>query len=169
MSPPVQDAFVALGANLGDRAAALRSAAEAICGDAVACVARSAIYETSPVGGPTDQPEYLNAVLHLRTTLPPRALLDRCLQIEARLGRVRGARNAPRVIDLDLLLYGDLQLAESDLQVPHPRLHLRRFVLAPLVELTGERTHPALGARLRDLLAALPATGENVRRTSLAW
>jgi 2-amino-4-hydroxy-6-hydroxymethyldihydropteridine diphosphokinase len=152
--PGASDAYVALGSNLGDRAArlafALRSMRQL---PGTLLMARSRIYETQPVGPPPQAP-YLNAVVLLRTRLPPRELLQHLLGIEARVGRVRGReRNRPRSLDLDLLLYADLCLQESDLQLPHPRLAERPFVLEPLRELAPRLTPPSLPAAIEQLAA----------------
>ncbi len=132
-------AFVGIGSNLGDRAGhvafALR-ALEALPGSSL--VRHSQIYESEPVG-PGVQGLYLNAVAELESSLAPRALLDALLEVETQAGRVRGARWGPRSLDLDLLLYGDERIDEPGLQVPHPRLHERNFVLVPLAELAGKR------------------------------
>jgi 2-amino-4-hydroxy-6-hydroxymethyldihydropteridine diphosphokinase len=139
-------AYVGLGANLGDREAAIRRAAAL-----VEAVRLSPIVETEPWGY-ADQPLFLNAVAELETEEPPRALLERLLEVERQLGRVRtGPRYGPRTIDLDLLLYGDECLDEPGLQVPHPRLHERRFVLEPLAALVPERKIPGNGTVLEAL------------------
>ncbi len=137
---------MAIGSNLGDRARHLaRAVAELRGAPGVEVTALSSVYETEPVGGPP-QGRYLNAVVALRTELAPRALLDLLLAIEAREGRVRdGRRDAPRPLDLDLLLHGDATLDTPELVLPHPRLHERAFVLEPLAELAPERVHPVLG------------------------
>jgi 2-amino-4-hydroxy-6-hydroxymethyldihydropteridine diphosphokinase len=129
-------AYVALGSNLGDREAHLARAVAALrATPGIEVEALSSIRETAPVGGPP-QGAYLNAVVELRTELAARALLERLLEIEAEAGRVRGPqRNAPRALDLDLLLYGDEEIDEPDLVVPHPRMQQREFVLEPLAEL----------------------------------
>jgi 2-amino-4-hydroxy-6-hydroxymethyldihydropteridine diphosphokinase len=139
-------AYVGLGANLGDRAAMLRAALEQLAAEPdVEVVAVSAFRETEPVGI-VDQPRFLNAAAAVDTELPPRDLLDRLLAIERRLGRTRtGPRFGPRAIDLDLLLYGDEEIAEPGLEVPHPRLHERLFALEPLVELESELAVPGFG------------------------
>lgn len=151
-------AYVALGSNLGDRAAHLRRALEALRATPdVERVERSRLYETAPVG-PAPQGAFLNAAARVETGLSPRALLERLLAVERGEGRVRtGERWGPRTLDLDLLLYGDAVVAEPGLEIPHPRLHERPFVLEPLVELAAELRHPtrgetlsALAARVRD-------------------
>jgi 2-amino-4-hydroxy-6-hydroxymethyldihydropteridine diphosphokinase len=142
-------AFVGLGANLGDREATIRHAAELIGARRL-----STIRETEPWGF-QDQPRFLNAVAELETKLPPRALLERLLEVERALGRVRaGPKWGPRRIDLDLLLYGEERLDEPGLTVPHPRLHERLFVLEPLTELDPALFVPDRGL-VSDLLAGL--------------
>jgi len=115
----------------------------------------SSVIETEPVGR-TDQPRFLNAVAELETTLPPAELLERLLGVERDLGRVRSERWGPRTIDLDLLLYGDLELRTRLLTIPHPELHRRRFVLEGLAELCPGRAVPGLGRTIRDLRDTLP-------------
>lgn len=136
-------AFIALGSNLGDRLDSLQAATDALAATQLITVRRSSrIYETEPVGGPEGQDAYLNAVLEIDTTLVPRGLLERCLAIEDDLGRIRAERWGPRTIDLDILTYGDEILDEPDLQIPHPRMHQRMFVLAPLLELEADPPLP---------------------------
>ena len=130
-------AFLGLGSNLGDRRAHLRAAVAAL-GAAGDVVGVSPLYETEPVGGPEDQPPYLNVVVELRTVDPPRRLLERCAALEAAAGRVRTVRWGPRTLDADVLLVGDCTVDEPDLTVPHPRLWGRRFVLAPLRDLAPD-------------------------------
>ena len=146
-------AYVALGANLGDRLATLREAVRRIAAlgrvDAV-----SSVYETDPVGYEA-QPPFLNAVLRLDTQLAPGDLLASLLAIETDLGRVRSFPNAPRLLDLDLLVYDDLVQTAPDLVLPHPRLHERAFVLAPLAEVAPVLVHPALNRTMSDLLAGV--------------
>jgi 2-amino-4-hydroxy-6-hydroxymethyldihydropteridine diphosphokinase len=143
-------AFVALGSNLGDREATIRAALARLDG----VVAVSRLRDTDPVGF-EDQPTFLNGVAALETELPPRALLDRLLEVERSLGRTReGPRFGPRTIDLDLLVHGDLELDEPGLTIPHPRLHERRFVLEPLADLAPDLVVPGRGP-VRDLLAGL--------------
>ncbi|MDP7062293.1 MAG: 2-amino-4-hydroxy-6-hydroxymethyldihydropteridine diphosphokinase [Planctomycetota bacterium] len=127
--------FLGLGSNLGDRTGNLRRAADALVGlPDVDSVRLSNFRRTAPIGGPT-QPDYVNAVLRCETSLSPQHLLRHLLRIEASLGRQRKELNGARTIDIDLLMYGSVQMTSSDLKLPHPRLEQRRFVLEPLAEL----------------------------------
>ena len=151
-------AYVGLGSNLGDRSAHLLLGLSALSRLPQTHLLRlSPVYETEPVGPP--QPPYLNLVVELETELSPRALLGEMLSIERAQGRERRERWGPRTLDLDLLLYGDLVLKEEDLEVPHPRLHQRAFVLVPLLDLLPEGRHPLLGQSFRELLASLDTSG----------
>jgi 2-amino-4-hydroxy-6-hydroxymethyldihydropteridine diphosphokinase len=133
-------AFLGLGSNLGDRLANLRRAIELLDAvDGIAVVRTSSVYQTEPVGPP--QPDYLNAVAEVRTSLTARALLDAALGVERALGRVRAERWGPRTVDVDLLTYGDEHIDEPGLTVPHPRMAERAFVMIPLLEL---ESHPPL-------------------------
>lgn len=135
-------AFLAIGSNLGDREATLRAAIAAIPD----LVAVSPVYETDPVGGP-EQGAYLNTVVELATDRTPRQLLELCRELEATAQRVRAERWGPRTLDVDVLLVGDLVVDEPDLEVPHPRMWDRRFVLAPLRALAPDLvTEAAVGA-----------------------
>lgn len=146
---------IGLGSNLGDRASTLHAATEAMGSHpAIWMVKSSTFYETLPLGQ-ADQPAYLNAVIQVKTTLSPAALLAVLLDIEARLGRVRGARWQPRTIDLDVLLYGDRIVATPELTIPHPQMHLRSFVLRGLCELDGGVMHPVLHRSAAELYARL--------------
>jgi len=147
-------AYVGLGANLGAREETLRHAVERL-GEAegVDVLAVSSLRETEPVGV-VDQPPFLNGAVQLETSLPPRELLDLLLAIERSLGRVRGARWGPRLVDLDLLLYGSEIVDEPGLRIPHPRLHERRFALEPLAELDAWLEIPGR-ASVSALLAEL--------------
>lgn len=139
-SKPVR-AFVGLGSNMGDRrwyleqAVALLRAEEDV-------VAVSPLYETEPVGGPPEQDRFLNLVVELSTLSTPRELLLLCRQLEERAGRVRTVRFGPRTLDADVLLVGDHRVEDEDLEVPHPRMWERRFVLAPLADLAPELVPP---------------------------
>ena len=146
-------AFVALGANIGDPTATVLAAFAALANLPESRVARcSSLYRTAPVGN-TEQPEFINAVAALETTLAPESLLDALFDIEARFGRIRAEKNGPRTLDLDLLLYNNQQLNLPRLTLPHPRLHLRAFVLHPLAELAPDLQLPGRGS----IAAWLPA------------
>jgi len=147
--------YIGLGSNLGDREATIRRAVELLEAAAgLEVVAVSSLSETDPVGY-EDQPRFLNGAAALRTELAPRALLEQLQDVERQLGRDRsGPRFGPRTIDLDLLLYGEETVDEPDLQVPHPRLADRRFVLEPLAELDEGLEVPGRGS-IRALLAGL--------------
>jgi 2-amino-4-hydroxy-6-hydroxymethyldihydropteridine diphosphokinase len=148
-------AFVGLGANLGDREESLGRALDLLrTRPGLEVVAVSSVRETEPVGY-LDQPRFLNAAAELETSLAPREVLDVLLEVEHELGRTRdGPRFGPRTIDLDLLVYGDEVVDEPGLEVPHPRLHERRFALEPLAELAPGLVVPGRG-RVADLLAEL--------------
>jgi 2-amino-4-hydroxy-6-hydroxymethyldihydropteridine diphosphokinase len=148
-------AYIGLGSNLGDREATIRAALERLAASPEIVVeAVSSLRETDPVGY-IDQPRFLNGAAALRTELQPRELLERLQEVERELGRDRsGPRFGPRTIDLDLLLYGTEQIDENGLEIPHPRLAERRFVLEPLAELDGALEVPGSGP-VRALLAGL--------------
>jgi 2-amino-4-hydroxy-6-hydroxymethyldihydropteridine diphosphokinase len=138
-------AYVALGANLGDPASTLRAAFGALANLPESRIVRcSSLYRTAPVGI-VDQPEFVNAVARLETTLAPESLLDALLDIERRFGRQRAEKNGPRTLDLDLLLYDHRVLELPRLTLPHPRLHLRAFVLLPLAEIAPDLHLPGRG------------------------
>ncbi|MBX3198725.1 MAG: 2-amino-4-hydroxy-6-hydroxymethyldihydropteridine diphosphokinase [Labilithrix sp.] len=137
---------IGLGANLGDRLATLREAASRVAGVAP-ILARSRVWETAPVGGP-EQPDYLNAALLVEWSGDPLALLDALMEIEAELGRVRGVVNGPRTIDLDVLWIDGVVVDERRLVVPHPRLRVRAFALAPMLEVAPGAIDPRDGAVL---------------------
>ena len=141
-------AYLGLGSNLGDRLGTLRRAVELLDHEPrIVVEASSRVWETEPVGPP--QPRYLNAVLRVGTELDPLDLLAACRRVEAALGRVRLERWGPRTIDVDILLYDDRTLDEPELQIPHPRMHERAFVLAPLLELEPDPMLPG-GRRVGD-------------------
>ena len=152
-------AGIALGSNLGDRLAQLRAARERLLGiDEVGPPVRaSRVYQTEPVHAPADSRAYLNAVLEIEFTGQPSALLDALQAIEAEFGRPsKRPRNAPRTLDLDILYVGNLVLGNQEVVIPHPRLHQRRFVLAPLAEIRPELVLPGQQHSVAELLAALP-------------
>ncbi len=139
-------AWIGIGANLGDPARQIAAAVEGLKNLPLTRIAAvSSIYRTAPVGGP-EQPDYFNAVARIETALDPDALLRELLALERDQGRTRSVPNAPRTLDLDLLLYADRIISIGHLTVPHPRMHLRRFVLEPLLEIDPDCTIPGLGA-----------------------
>jgi pantoate--beta-alanine ligase len=162
--PRVTVAFIGLGSNLGDREGTIRETLRRLnATPGVRVLAVSTLIETDPVGGPEGQPRFLNGAAKLETDLAPRALLEAMLEIERALGRTRDVRWSARTIDLDLLVYGDLQIDEPGLIVPHPRMRERPFVMDPLAELgyNPARMPPATAhGRLVD---AIPAMREVVR------
>ncbi len=154
--------YLGLGANLGDRRAALEAAVAALHERGVRVLASSSVYETEPVGEVLDQPDFLNACVRIETELGPEELLDACKAVERALGRAAdGVRHAPRPIDVDVLLLGDVVHASARLRLPHEEVTSRRFVLVPLLELDPEIVTPT-GVRVRDALVALDA-GQDVR------
>jgi len=155
-------AYIALGSNLGDRAGHLSRALEAIRGlPGVLAVQPGGVYETEPVGPAGDLPEqgnFLNSATLVKTPLSAKDLLQALHRIEAAHGRDRSAetvRNGPRTLDLDIVLFGDAVIAEDGLAVPHPRMHLRGFVLKPLCDVAPGAVHPVLMKTVRELLAEL--------------
>jgi len=160
MSPPSERIFVALGSNLGDRRSNLGEAARRVgVLEGVRIIALGPVIDTAALVEPSEplpQPRYLNSVLELTALRSPRSLLEALLAIEQSMGRVRSTRWAPRIIDLDLLLFGERLLEEPGLQIPHPGLSSRRFVLEPLVALAPSLCHPSTGQPLRALLERLP-------------
>jgi 2-amino-4-hydroxy-6-hydroxymethyldihydropteridine diphosphokinase len=146
-------AYIAFGSNLGDREAHIRAALAKIGRTpGVRVSAISSFLENPAVGMGENAPAFLNGVIAVETTMEPRALLDRLLHIERDLGRERSDKWSPRTIDLDLLLHGDRVIDEEGLTIPHPRMHERRFVLAPLAEIAPDALHPILRRSMRDLL-----------------
>jgi 2-amino-4-hydroxy-6-hydroxymethyldihydropteridine diphosphokinase len=148
-------AFVALGANLGEREAQIERALRSLATRGTSIRSRSSLYLTEPVGGPP-QGSFLNAAAELDTDLSPEALLEACLSVERAMGRVRTVKDGPRTIDLDLLLYGAERRDAGGLVLPHPRMHLRRFVLVPLAEIAPAAVHPVFGLTVSELLARCP-------------
>ena len=152
--------YLGLGSNLGDRLSNLTGAVEKLERRGVRLLRSSRVYETDPVGGP-EQPDYLNAVIEVATELEPRELLEACLDVERALGRERGERWGPRTIDIDLLTFGNREIREAELEVPHPRMHERAFVLIPLLELDADPALP--GGRRVDTVRLGPEVLAGVR------
>ncbi len=160
----IQNAYVGLGSNLGDRAGHLLLAVRGMLDAGLDVIRLSSIYETEPVEY-EQQPAFLNMVAELRgSTLPsPEQTLARLLRIEYALGRTRDVRMGPRTIDLDLLIFRDQQIETEFLSVPHPRLAARRFVLVPLNELVPNLIHPVLGESISELLSHIKDRSEVIR------
>jgi 2-amino-4-hydroxy-6-hydroxymethyldihydropteridine diphosphokinase len=156
--------YLSLGSNLGDREANLRQARERFHTDEMCLLRESSIYETEPRDVP-DQPWFLNQVVEVETSLLPRELLEKLQRIETEMGRKRGViPKGPRLIDLDILLAGNAVVNTPDLEIPHPGLAERRFVLEPLAELSPELRHPRTGQTVREMLTRV--TGQAVSRYS---
>ncbi|MEK7795248.1 MAG: 2-amino-4-hydroxy-6-hydroxymethyldihydropteridine diphosphokinase [Candidatus Hydrogenedentota bacterium] len=163
MDERAERVFLGLGSNLGERALHLRAAVRQIAGiEGVLVRAVSPVYETAPVGL-TGQPVFLNAVVEIETTLEPVELLKAVKELERGLGRGSGVRWGPREIDIDILLWGERVIDVDGLRIPHPRLHERRFALAPLADIGPEVIDPESARTVAELAAALEAQGDVVR------
>jgi 2-amino-4-hydroxy-6-hydroxymethyldihydropteridine diphosphokinase len=153
--------YLSLGSNVGDREAQLREAQTRL-GEAGKIVAVSSLYETEPVDF-TGQPWFLNCVVAFETEQTPEELMSSILRIEREMGRRRLQKKGPRTIDIDILLFGDDVVDSPEVTIPHPAMHLRRFVLEPLAEIAPSAIHPVFQKTIRQLRGALPA-GQAVRR-----
>jgi 2-amino-4-hydroxy-6-hydroxymethyldihydropteridine diphosphokinase len=156
--------YLSLGSNIGDRAANLHAAVERI-GKLGEVTAVSSFYETEPVEF-TQQPWFLNVALELKTELMPKQLLSAVLKIEREMGRKRLQPKGPRLIDIDILLFDNAIVNDAKLTIPHPAMHERKFVLAPLAEIAAEARHPVLKKKISELLTALPPGPPVVRKSS---
>ena len=161
-------AYLSLGSNLGDRAKNLREAIAGLQGLG-AIKAISSLYETEPVEVMQEQPWFLNCAVALETQLSPLQLLAGTLALEQSMGRRRTQLKAPRIIDIDIVLFGAQVVREAGLSVPHPGMQARRFVLKPLAEIAPEIDHPLLNRNVRELLAALPPEKGVVRLFASGW
>jgi 2-amino-4-hydroxy-6-hydroxymethyldihydropteridine diphosphokinase len=149
-------AYIALGSNLGDRERTIRSALDRLNAiDGIRMTRVSSLLENPAVGGPADSPAFLNAAAAIETSLDAMGLLEQLLKVEQNLGRHRREKWGPRSIDLDLLLFGEQIIEREGLIVPHPLMHQRRFVLAPLAEIAGAAVHPRFKKTIVELLGAL--------------
>lgn len=156
---PLRRAALALGSNLGDRFEYLQAAVNAITDSPeIVPVGVSPVYETDPLGGPEEQPRFLNAVLVVDTTLSPRSLLERAQAAESAFGRTREVPKGPRTLDVDVLAVGDKTADDNDLQVPHPRLAERNFVLIPWADVDPDFSVPGLGS-VQDLSSNVDPSG----------
>ena len=144
------DVFLLLGSNLGDRSLLLKQAINSIEEEISPVIKQSAVYETQS-WGKTDSPDYLNQVILIQTELSAQIILQKILNIEWKIGRVREEKWGPRLIDIDILFYGDVLIDEPELKVPHPELHKRRFTLEPLAELAPGFIHPVLHKNILQL------------------
>ncbi|MDT8440203.1 MAG: 2-amino-4-hydroxy-6-hydroxymethyldihydropteridine diphosphokinase [Desulfuromonadales bacterium] len=155
--PHSQRVFLGLGSNLGNRLAFLRGGRDMLVDRFdVNLVVASGVYESTALGGPADNPPFYNAVLEVATTLSPRQLLLACQTVEDEFGRTRPERWAPRTLDIDILLYGDLVVDDPELIIPHPRFYERAFVLAPLLAIAPELVCPRQQRPIARLVDALP-------------
>lgn len=145
--------YISIGSNLGDRISNCKKALDEM-GSFANIVTVSSLYETEPVGK-EDQPDFINCVAEIDTDLAPHDFLERLNVVEEKLGRVRDEKWGPRTIDLDIIFYGDQVINDNDLEIPHPRAHLRRFVLEPLCEIAPKFIHPKFNLPVEELLTKI--------------
>ena len=153
--------FLGLGSNQGNRADNLRTAAALVSRHIGKIAKQSHVYETAPWGNP-DQDTFLNQVIMINTTLDPRELLEAATRIEREMGRIKKEKWGPRIIDIDILLYGKRIIRDKGLEIPHPEMHKRAFVLVPLMEIAPELEHPVLKQQIDELYMACEDTSEVV-------
>ncbi|MCK5392485.1 MAG: 2-amino-4-hydroxy-6-hydroxymethyldihydropteridine diphosphokinase [Deltaproteobacteria bacterium] len=158
----MQRVFIGIGSNLGDAIGNCKMALDEI-GNFAEIVRISSLYETEPVGN-EDQPNFINCAAEIRTDISPHELLTHLNRIEEKLGRVRGEKWGPRTIDLDIIFYDDLVMRENNLIIPHPRAHLRRFVLEPICEIDPDFIHSELKISVLELLKNLPDKKKVIKR-----
>ncbi len=162
-------AFLGFGGNIGNPVVLFRQARQQLASHAqIRIVAGSPLYRTPAVGGPSGQPDYVNAVLAIETSLSELALLKFCQQLEHDGGRQRSVRWGPRTLDIDLLLYADLVWSSAILTLPHPRLHQRHFVLLPLCDLAPDLRHPVSDQNMAQILAVL-GPAEGISKLNQTW
>lgn len=170
MSAVPTTALIAIGSNLGDRLENLRAGIEGLRSTpGVEVVAISGLYETAPVGGPDRQGAFYNAATRVETRLDAADLLARLHEIEADRERERVVRWGPRTLDLDLLIHGELVSDDPQLEVPHPRMHERRFVLVPVCDIAPDLVHPQFDSSMRELLQAAPAEPGDLALAADDW
>jgi 2-amino-4-hydroxy-6-hydroxymethyldihydropteridine diphosphokinase len=160
--------YLSLGSNLGDRVAKLRAAIQRLAAPDLHILRVSPVYETEPVDH-ADQPWFLNLIVEAETDLFPLQLLSRVSRIERALGRTRTVAKGPRTLDIDILLYGNVIVRSAKLEIPHPRMTERRFVLMPLANLAPDLRHPASHRSVRELLEAAPAAAIRHTELDLSW
>ncbi len=169
MTPQEITVYLGLGGNLSNPLAAFcRTRQKLSAHSAIMDCRSSPLYQTPPVGGPAGQPDYLNAALMFKTSLAATELLTLCLSLEKAEGRERKEHWGARTLDIDLLLFGEQQIIENNLEIPHPRLMERQFVLLPLVALTPALQHPVSGVGMQRQLDKLPDI-ENIKILQLDW
>src|SRR5689334_1424161 len=154
----MKTAYLGLGSNLGDRHANLSEAIRRLTNERVRVARQSSVWETEP-RDVLDQPWFLNQVIEVETELFPKQLFQRIQRIEREMGRLKRTPKGPRLIDIDILLYGNAVVKSPELEIPHPHMTERRFVLAPLAELAPDLRHPVLKRTVRELLAGVAGQG----------